>query len=113
MLDYALRRRFAFFELHPAFQSSGFIRYQQQHSNAKFDNLISTIIRLNEEIAQDESLGRGFRIGHSYFCTGRNLTDSWLKSVVNYEIIPLLEEYWFDSPDKIDNWKLILQGCIQ
>ena len=113
MLDYALRRRFAFFELHPAFQSSGFIRYQQQHSNARFDNLISTIIRLNEEIAQDESLGRGFRIGHSYFCTGRNLTDSWLKSVVSYEIIPLLEEYWFDSPDKIDNWKLILQGCIQ
>ena len=113
MLDYALRRRFAFFELHPAFLSAGFIRYQQQHSHAKFNNLIATVIRLNEEIEHDDSLGRGFRIGHSYFCSSKELTDSWLKSVVNYEIIPLLEEYWFDSPEKVENWKQSLQGCIQ
>lgn len=113
MLDYALRRRFAFFELHPAFLSMGFTQYQQQHSSTKFNNLIATVIRLNEEIARDDSLGRGFRIGHSYFCTSKEITDSWLKSVVNYEIIPLLEEYWFDSPEKVENWKQSLQGCIQ
>lgn len=113
MLDYALRRRFAFFDLAPAFQSEGFKDYQSSIDNSKFDKLISTVERLNEEITKDESLGRGFRIGHSYFCTKEAITDAWLKSVVEYELIPLLEEYWFDSPETVEKWQYSLRACIQ
>ena len=113
MLDYALRRRFAFFELAPAFQSEGFKGYQRGINNPKFDKLISSVERLNEEITKDESLGRGFRIGHSYFCTKDAITDAWLKSVVEYELLPLLEEYWFDSPETVEKWQYSLRACIQ
>ena len=113
MMDYALRRRFAFFTLQPAFKSAGFLRYLEQKNNRKFNRLISTIEELNEVISHDESLGSGFSIGHSYFCTSDETTDSWLNAVVEYELIPLLEEYWFDSPESVDNWKNRLRNSIR
>src|SRR5690606_15724032 len=67
MIDYALRRRFAFFEFEPAFESLGFKEYQNEVGNEKFDSLIQTVIAMNIEIADDAALGSGFRIGHSYF----------------------------------------------
>ena len=67
MLDYALRRRFAFFELTPAFSSAGFRAYRTKVNNPKFDRLIATVEQLNDVIANDDSLGEGFCIGHSYF----------------------------------------------
>ena len=69
MLDYALRRRFAFVDIEPAFDHPGFAEYQTAVSNAKFDSLISCVKLLNTAIAEDDSLGEGFRIGHSYFST--------------------------------------------
>lgn len=114
LLDYALRRRFAFFEMPPAFDSLGFKRYQTTISSIKFDQLIQTVKLLNADIEKDSSLGAGFRIGHSYLIKSENedIDDSWLQSVVNYEIIPLLQEYWFDEVSKIQAWTIKLQGAI-
>ena len=114
MIDYALRRRFAFFDMAPAFQSDGFKAYQNSIGNSKFDNLIATVERLNADISKDASLGDGFRIGHSYFCVDEdvNIDDDWLSDVVEYELIPLLNEYWFDEPKKSEEWSRQLRGAI-
>lgn len=115
MLDYALRRRFAFFELKPGFESEGFRAYQMNLDNAKFDRLINCVQSLNNTIAADESLGEGFRIGHSYFCNlkPKVINDQYLFSIVNYELIPLLKEYWFDEPIKVKDWSNNLRSAIK
>lgn len=112
MIDYALRRRFAFFDLEPAFSSDGFKLRQTTIQNPKFDYLITTVEALNNEIAQDASLGGGFRIGHSYFCTSDLIDSACLSTIVEYELIPLLQEYWFDEPSKIESWALRLRSAI-
>jgi 5-methylcytosine-specific restriction endonuclease McrBC GTP-binding regulatory subunit McrB len=114
MIDYALRRRFAFFDLVPAFQSDGFKKYQTDIGNAKFDNLIATVEKLNADISKDASLGDGFRVGHSYFCVGEDVTidDDWLSDVIEYELAPLLNEYWFDEPSKAEGWIRQLRGAV-
>jgi len=112
MIDYALRRRFAFFDMEPAFQSERFKNYQSNLQNSKFDSLISKIESLNKVIAEDNSLGTGFRIGHSYFCVDGLIDDIRLLSVVEYELIPLLEEYWFEEPSKVEHWKAQLRGAL-
>lgn len=113
MLDYALRRRFAFFEFSPAFETNGFRKYRQEKNNKKFDNLINAVEKLNAAIENDETLGRGFRIGHSYFCTDKVIDDMWLNSVITYEIVPLLNEYWFDEPNKVREWEYVLHEAIR
>ena len=107
MLDYALRRRFAFVELSPAFDSDGFRAYASTLGSPRFEELIRVVVQLNEAIAADESLGDGFRIGHSYFCNMKPETydDAALASIVEYELIPMLKEYWFDEPDKVEEWE--------
>ena len=113
MIDYALRRRFAFFEFEPAFDSLGFKKYQYEVGNEKFDSLIQTVIAMNIEIADDAALGSGFRIGHSYFSSPTEIDEPWLKEVVEYELIPLITEYWFDEPSQISLWSGKLRGAIQ
>lgn len=113
MLDYALRRRFAFFDILPAFDSTGFRAYRKNVNNPKFDKLISVVQQLNEAIVNDESLGEGFCVGHSYFCTNVTINDEWLKSVVEFELIPLLKEYWFDEPTKVRTWTNTLREVIK
>lgn len=113
MIDYALRRRFSFFEVEPGFDSEGFIHYQNGLNNETLNDLISKVKDLNHEIALDKSLGKGFCIGHSYFC-GRDIcTDEWMHSIVDYDILPMLSEYWFDDPNKLQRWENILQGVFQ
>lgn len=112
MLDYALRRRFAFYKMLPAFEAEGFKSYQEELNSQKFDRLIMTIEALNEAIAADESLGEGFCIGHSYFCNLKEATDQALMEIVEFEIIPLLDEYWFDEPTKVKNWVGQLRSAI-
>ena len=112
LIDYALRRRFAFFELEPAFNQEGFKTYQAALANRKFDALIETVCSLNQAIADDPSLGSGFRIGHSYFCTNDVVDDEWLSNVVEYELLPLINEYWFDEPAKVEQWTKRLRGAI-
>lgn len=113
MMDYALRRRFAFYDFAPAFANETFRRYVADKNNDKLENLIKTVDNLNNAISNDESLGDGFRIGHSYFCTKKEITDAWLKSVVEYEIIPMLKEYWFDEPGKVRDWSANLRSAIK
>ena len=115
MLDFALRRRFAFFELKPGFDSDGFKEYQSHLKNEKFDALINTVKHLNEIIASDESLGEGFCIGHSYFCNliPNSIDQQVLSSIVEYELIPLLKEYWFDEPSLIKEWSGNLRSAIK
>lgn len=113
LMDYALRRRFAFFDFAPAFSSDGFKNYLAVKNNPKLDKLIAVVESLNTTISADESLGDGFRIGHSYFCTDKEITDEWLQSVVDYEVVPLLNEYWFDEPSKVRDWTANLRGAIK
>lgn len=115
MIDYALRRRFSFFEIEPGFESKGFSDYQRTLENDTFDELIKKVIELNEEISRNKSLGKGFCIGHSYFCgrTKKTCTDEWMQSVVDYDILPMLQEYWFDDDSKVQRWDNILHGVFQ
>lgn len=113
MIDYALRRRFSFFEIEPGFDSQGFISYQNDLNSETLDELISKVKELNRKIAADKSLGRGFCIGHSYFCGRDVCTDEWLHSVVDYDILPMLSEYWFDDENEFQRWKNVLQGVFQ
>lgn len=106
IIDYALRRRFAFFTVRPAFENILFENMVGEKESDRLKRLISYVKMLNTEISTDESLGEGFEIGHSYFCMDKDapVTDIWLKSVVEYELIPLISEYWFDDKDKISEW---------
>lgn len=113
LMDYALRRRFAFFDFAPAFPSEGFKNYLAEKNSPKLESLITAVESLNNTISADESLGDGFRIGHSYFCTDGEITDEWLKSVVEYEVIPLIKEYWFDEPTKVRDWSATLRSAIK
>lgn len=113
MIDYALRRRFSFFDMEPGFDSEGFLKYQKGLANDTFDELIRRIKELNEKIIRDKSLGKGFCIGHSYFCNASECTKDWMKEVVDYDILPMLREYWFDNPDELQRWENILQGVFQ
>ena len=113
MIDYALRRRFSFFDIEPAFDSEGFSNYQKEFSNKTFNELIEKIKKLNEVITQDQSLGKGFCIGHSYFCNAEECTLEWMKDIVEFDIFPMLSEYWFDDESKLNEWKDILYGVFE
>lgn len=112
MIDYALRRRFSFFDMTPAFRTEGFMKYGENLDNETFDALIETITALNREITHDPSLGEGFCIGHSYFCGREICTEEWISEVINYELIPMLKEYWFDDKAKVQEWTNRLLGVI-
>lgn len=110
MIDYALRRRFCFYNMKHGFDSIGFQKYQNELHNTTFDKLIETIKRLNDEISKDESLGDGFQIGHSYLC-GLESCDK-VKEIIFYDIIPMLHEYWFDDKQKVDFWENELKSLF-
>ena len=113
MIDYALRRRFAFFDLKPGFKSEGFKYYQYELDNPKFNNLVEVMEELNQDIKDDESLGEGFRIGHSYLCNIQaEEVEYKLRYIVEYELIPLLKEYWFDESEKVDEWSARLRSVL-
>lgn len=112
LIDYALRRRFSFFEMRPGFDTEGFKAYQKEKKNDRFDVLVELIKELNKQIEADDSLGAGFEIGHSYLCTKNPISDQWLKAVVNYDIIPMLQEYWFDNKQEVKRWSDKLNGIF-
>lgn len=113
MIDYALRRRFSFFDIEPGFDSEGFMKYQEELNNETFSLLVSKVKELNKEISLDKSLGKGFCIGHSYFCGQTECSDEWLHAIVDYDILPMLSEYWFDDTGKLQRWENILHGVFQ
>lgn len=150
IIDYALRRRFGFFTVGPAFESDGFRQYADRLKQAialaegtevpeasqkakaeegglktsahserceRFDRLVGTMVSLNDEIRNDPTLGKGFEVGHS-FLAGAPLKasdsgdvaidleafDTWLANLIDYELLPLLEEYWYDDEAKLAHW---------
>ena len=115
MIDYALRRRFSFFDMEPGFDSLGFTEYRKGVGSEIVDALIEKVKELNDEIARDKSLGKGFRIGHSYFCGKRadEDVDEWCRQIIDFDIVPMLREYWFDDEGKVTRWENILHGVLQ
>lgn len=115
LIDYALRRRFAFIRIEPAFDNEKFKKKFAEKFDEDFSNVISIIKNINKAIEDDKSLGNGFKIGHSYFCP--NLKDRLgnikdIQDIITYEILPLLEEYWYDDEDSLIQWENALNGVI-
>ena len=79
--------------------------YKNLLKNKKFTK-DTYLIGSNNEISNDPRLGKEFQIGHSFFTPTdsiqNNDSQSWFKEVVESEIKPLLEEYWFDSPEDVE-----------
>ena len=114
LVDLALRRRFAFINLRPLL-GERWRRWVNQEFKLDENVLLDIerrVIQLNKKIAEDTNLGAQFQIGHSYVTPplGTNINDAqeWFRQIVENEIIPLLEEYWFDAPEKIGEAKDIL-----
>lgn len=108
MVDYALRRRFAFIDLVPGFHTEAFGEYLKSRgiSQGFIDKIRTFMDLVNQEITSDVvNLGKGFEIGHSYFCPDETIEDeqSWYERVIRLEIRPLLSEYWFDQEDKVND----------
>lgn len=111
LVDYSLRRRFSFIDVEPAFDTEAFNNYLAV--NGVSDELISKINYsmniINNEIERDDiELGKGYKIGHSYFCNISSNNDeeswnNWYKRIIKFEIKPLLEEYWFDNKEKVSD----------
>lgn len=111
LIDYALRRRFSFIDIEPAF-GLRFSKYTSQFADTSLKAVLEVISRLNEDIEKDESLGKGFKIGHSYFCNLKKADKDELKEIINCEIIPLLEEYWVENNEKVKNYSKLLNEAI-
>ena len=111
LVDYALRRRFAFSTVKPAFGSRGFDRHLADGGvpESMRRRIRTRLEALNRRIREHPQLGEGFQIGHSYFCRPpKGLADAaawngWYTDVVRYEIEPLLREYWFDDAERTSN----------
>jgi hypothetical protein len=113
LIDYALRRRFAFYTLEPAFDKESFRDYMESKNSEKYNKIIELVSKLNEEIANDPLLGAGFKIGHSYFCTDDQVDGKLLHNIILYEIKPLLLEYWIDDTAKVQTWTAKLLEAAQ
>lgn len=116
MVDYALRRRFSFISLEPMFGSSKFRSLLADNGipQPMIDLIVSRMIELNVAIGEDRAnLGPGYRIGHSFFVPIEDFEydSGWYRRVIETEVHPLLEEYWFDDPDKAQGWlQKLLEG---
>jgi len=109
MVDYALRRRFAFINLHPQYENELFSKWLSDKSmDAKLIQLIiDRMSMLNKTIREDPLLGENYQVGHSFFCpkgdSFSGLDQNWYRGIVRTEIVPLLKEYWFDNPRKSED----------
>ena len=111
IVDYALRRRFAFITLSPVLDESfrAFIE-QRGLSRELTRHIQSSVSSVNKSISEDINLGSGFQIGHSYFCTYSNNTTErlWWNELLRYELQPLMEEVWFDNPERVKEMMNVL-----
>ena len=106
LVDFALRRRFAFFDLEPQLNDAwrDWVHEQSGVPTDFLDDIAQRITALNGQIANDSNLGRQFRIGHSHVTpppdTAIDDPVEWFREIVETEIAPLLREYWFDGVEK-------------
>ena len=111
MIDYALRRRFSFIDMEPGFDTDGFNEYMSSKGSSTMKALVEEVKQLNVDIK--EKLGKGFCIGHSYFVFDEPCSDALLKNIVNYDILPMLAEYWFDDEEQYEMWASRLNGVFE
>jgi 5-methylcytosine-specific restriction enzyme B len=109
MVDYALRRRFSFFDIHPQIESEKFSEFlTQQGVEKKIIKLIKKNLSIvNKKISSEvNNLGKGYQIGHSYFCprVSGKYGKEWYNRIIKYDVEPLLREYWFDNPSEVDRF---------
>lgn len=113
MIDYALRRRFAFYTMKPAFENHVFKSRYENVECELFHKAVRAVCELNKAILEDKTLGNGFEIGHSYFCISPDKIDEVLvKNIIRYEIIPTIEEYWFDNENKLNSERAKLEALL-
>ncbi|WML50581.1 AAA family ATPase [Neobacillus sp. PS3-34] len=108
-LEVALRRRFAFVTLKPAFNEDWRRTIQESGVSPDMVNrILFAIEKMNKEIIGDFQLGPGYAIGHSFFTSKPEKMDEqvWYEGILTFEIIPLLEEYFFDRLE-------IVKGLIE
>jgi len=108
MVDYALRRRFRFLTLKPAFDTKLFQQHLRERKAEEklIQKIVTRLQGLNQEISADEkNLGPGYQIGHSYFCSANSVeaSEEWYRRIVEFEVRPLLEEYWLDDQNKVSS----------
>lgn len=108
LVDYALRRRFSFIDIEPAFNKATFKEFLISRGIGEelILKIIDSMTNLNKEIENDDiELGKCYKIGHSYFCNIDNLEDEqkWYERIIKFEIKPLLEQYWFDNTKKVSD----------
>jgi 5-methylcytosine-specific restriction protein B len=108
MVDYALRRRFGFISLKPDYKILKKLLQSNGSKNTFIDTLITNLSTVNEKIAANPSLGSGFEIGHSYFVKEKNLDLQKLEAIWEFEIMPLLEEYFYEDLEEVENLRKIL-----
>jgi AAA domain (dynein-related subfamily)/Mrr N-terminal domain len=119
MVDYALRRRFAFWTLHPQITAPGFrkLLIERGIPEQTVQRLVTQIESVNKAISDDTAnLGPGYRIGHSYFC--QDIPDgiealAWLRGVIETELVPLLQEYWVDDPGLAHRWTAEIRAALE
>jgi len=111
IVDYALRRRFAFVDIMPDYGE----RFQsflsdQGLSKGIISHISAATQKVNKNIFGDINLGSGFQIGHSYFCNYNQSVkeESWYTEILQFEIKPLLEEIWFDDLEQVNKMMEIL-----
>lgn len=106
MVDYALRRRFAFIPIRPNFEDL----FKNHLSNNGLStelilHIADKMAALNKGIMEVDALGKDFFVGHSYFCLNDHLKNEeeldWYQAIIDFEIRPLLEEYWFDDLERV------------
>lgn len=111
MIDYALRRRFSFVDMKPGFDTDGFKEYMNSKGSSTMKALVEEVKQLNVDIK--EKLGKDFCIGHSYFVFDEPCSDALLRNIVNFDILPMLAEYWFDDEEQYEMWASRLNGVFE
>ena len=104
IVDYALRRRFAFVTLQPDYGDNFRSFLSAKGLSAPLvEHICSSVTKVNGKIKEDINLGEGFQIGHSYFCTypANEDENKWWSEILSFELKPLLEEIWFDDSAKV------------
>lgn len=101
IVDYALRRRFAFCPIEPELGESFKAFLCSELSKEFVDKICHKLNRVNSLIRESPSLGRGLEIGHSYFCQISSVDDEdeWWKSICKYELFPYLQEICFENEE--------------
>lgn len=108
IVDMALRRRFAFYEMKPMFNEAwkAWLQNEIGFDSTFVARISSKIESLNNAIVQDGGLGRNYCVGHSYLTPSFDDTiansESWYRQVVETELGPLISEYWFDDPAQVE-----------